>query len=129
LFAPLDFFMGLIMHSLSRRNEYEADRYAVTVTGDSVAMISALKKLAADNLTNLTPHPMYVFLNYSHPPMPERVRPSRAMRRIKPLPENGNHWISIKKRGPEASFLILSVTPAEIRDDSPKQFLKRVARL
>lgn len=73
LFAPLDFFMGLILHSLSRRNEYEADRFAVAVTGDSVAMISALKKLAADNLTNLTPHPMYVFLNYSHPPMPERV--------------------------------------------------------
>ena len=73
LFAPLDFFLGLMMHSLSRRNEYEADRFAVAVTGDPTAMIAALKKLAADNLTNLTPHPMYVFLNYSHPPMPARV--------------------------------------------------------
>jgi len=73
LFSPLDFFMGLVMHSLSRRNEYEADRFAVAVTGDPAAMITALKKLAADNLTNLTPHPMYVFLNYSHPPMPARI--------------------------------------------------------
>lgn len=73
LFSPLDFCMGLVLHSLSRRNEYEAARFAVAVTGDPAAMMTALKKLAADNLTNLTPHPMYVFLNYSHPPMPERI--------------------------------------------------------
>ncbi|MCP3952111.1 MAG: M48 family metallopeptidase [Desulfobacterales bacterium] len=74
LFAPLDFFVALGMHSLSRRNEYEADRFAVSATGNPVAMVTALKKLASDNLTNLTPHPLYVFLNYSHPPMPARVR-------------------------------------------------------
>ena len=74
LFAPLDFFMGLALHALSRRNEYEADRFAVTYTGNPAALVKALKKLAADNLTNLTPHPFYVFLNYSHPPMPARVR-------------------------------------------------------
>ena len=83
LFAPLDFFIGLIMHGLSRRNEYEADRFAVAVTGDPAAMITALKKLAADNLTNLTPHPLFVFLNYSHPPMPERIM---AIQRLSPGP-------------------------------------------
>ena len=74
LFAPLDFFVGLGLHSLSRRNEYEADRFAVSATGNPTAMVTALKKLSADNLTNLTPHPLYVFLNYSHPPMPARIR-------------------------------------------------------
>ena len=66
--------MGLGLHSLSRRNEYEADRFAVSATGNPAAMVTALKKLSADNLTNLTPHPLYVFLNYSHPPMPARIR-------------------------------------------------------
>jgi STE24 endopeptidase len=74
LFAPLDFFVGLGLHSLSRRNEYEADRFAVSATGNPTAMVTALKRLSADNLTNLTPHPLYVFLNYSHPPMPARIR-------------------------------------------------------
>jgi STE24 endopeptidase len=74
LFAPIDFFAGLVMKSLSRRNEFEADRFAVAATGNPTAMITALKKLASDNLTNLTPHPLYVFLNYTHPPMLERIR-------------------------------------------------------
>jgi len=74
LFAPLDFFVGLGLHSLSRRNEYEADRFAVATTGSPTAMVTALKKLSADNLANLTPHPLYVFLNYSHPPLPARIR-------------------------------------------------------
>jgi STE24 endopeptidase len=74
LFTPLDFFVGLGLQSLSRRNEYEADRFAVSATGNPAAMVTALKKLSADNLTNLTPHPLYVFLNYSHPPVPARVR-------------------------------------------------------
>ena len=61
------------MQIFSRKNEYEADRYASETTEDSQSMIDALKKLSADNLSNLTPHPFYVFLNYSHPPVLQRI--------------------------------------------------------
>lgn len=73
LYSPLDFFIGLLMQLVSRKNETEADRFAVKTTNDSQSMIDALKKLSAHNLTNLTPHPFYVFLNYSHPPVLERI--------------------------------------------------------
>jgi STE24 endopeptidase len=73
LYSPLDFFMGMVMQMVSRKNETAADRFAVETTGDPQAMADALKKLSAHNLTNLTPHPFYVFLNYSHPPVLERI--------------------------------------------------------
>jgi len=73
LYSPLDFFIGLLMQMVSRKNETEADRFAVETTNDSQSMIDALKKLSAHNLTNLTPHPFYVFLNYSHPPVLQRI--------------------------------------------------------
>jgi STE24 endopeptidase len=73
LYSPLDFFMGMIMQMVSRKNETAADRFAAETTGDPRSMVDALKKLSAHNLTNLTPHPFYVFLNYSHPPVLERV--------------------------------------------------------
>ena len=74
LYAPLDFFMGLVLQVVSRKNETAADRFAVETTGDPQAMADALKKLSAHNLNNLTPHPFYVFLNYSHPPVLERIK-------------------------------------------------------
>ncbi len=74
LFSPLDFFLGILLQMRSRKNEYEADRFAVQSTGNPRAMIRALKKLAAHNLSNLLPHPFYVFLHYSHPPVGERLR-------------------------------------------------------
>jgi STE24 endopeptidase len=74
LYSPLDFFISLLMQLVSRKNETEADRFAVKTTNDSQSMIDALKKLSAHNLTNLTPHPFYVFLNYSHPPVLERIK-------------------------------------------------------
>jgi len=74
LFAPIDLFVGLFLQYVSRRNEYEADRFAVKTTKNPGAMSMALKKLSVKNLTNLTPHPFYVVLNYSHPPVLERVR-------------------------------------------------------
>lgn len=73
LFAPIDFFLGIIMQALSRKDEYEADRFAVQTTNDPVSMANALKKLSVDNLTNLYPHRLFVLLNYSHPPVLQRI--------------------------------------------------------
>jgi len=74
LYSPLGFFIGLFMQALSRKNETEADRFSAETTRDPGAMAAALKKLSMHNLTNLLPHPLYVFLNYSHPPVLERIR-------------------------------------------------------
>ncbi|MCK6621949.1 MAG: M48 family metallopeptidase [Calditrichaceae bacterium] len=77
LYSPIEMILSIFLQIFSRKNEYEADRYAVETTGSREDMISALKKLSAHNLANLTPHPFYVFLNYSHPPMLERIRAIR----------------------------------------------------
>jgi len=73
LFAPIDFFVGILMQVRSRANEYQADRFSAETTKDPQAMIHALKKLSVHNLSNLLPHPFYVFLNYSHPPVLQRI--------------------------------------------------------
>lgn len=74
LYSPMDFFIGIFMQILSRSNETAADRFAAKTTGDPRSMVDALKKLSVDNLTNLCPHPFYVFLTHSHPPVLERIR-------------------------------------------------------
>lgn len=74
LYSPLDFFIGLFMQMLSRRNETAADRFSAETTHDPQSMVAALKKLSVHNLSNLMPHPFYVFLNYSHPPVLQRIR-------------------------------------------------------
>lgn len=73
LYAPIDMILSVFMQMLSRRHEYEADAFAARTTGRPEDMISTLKKLSKDNLSNLTPHPLYVFLNYSHPPVIKRI--------------------------------------------------------
>ena len=73
LYAPLDGIMGMAIQALSRRHEYAADSFAVQTSGKKEAMIVALKKLSVHNLSNLRPHPFYVFLNYSHPPVLKRI--------------------------------------------------------
>ena len=73
LYAPVDFFLGIIGHCVSRRHEFAADRFAATTTGKVRPMVDALKKLSLHNLSNLSPHPLYVFLNYSHPPVLQRI--------------------------------------------------------
>ncbi len=73
LYAPIELFIGILLQMISRKNEYAADRFAVQTTRSGNAMVKALKKLSAHNLSNLTPHPFFVLLNYSHPPVVERV--------------------------------------------------------
>ena len=74
LFQPIEFFVGLLMQMVSRRNEFEADRFAAETLGGGEDLIFALKKLSSDNLSNLTPHPAYIFLHYSPPPVLQRIR-------------------------------------------------------
>jgi len=73
LYGAIDFVLGLVVLYASRRHEYTADRFAVETTGKPGVMAMALKRLSRDNLSNLTPHPFYVFLHYSHPPVSERI--------------------------------------------------------
>ena len=74
LYTPLEMVLSVIMHALSRKNEYEADRFAAETIQQPQHLIEALKKLHAGNLSNLMPHSFYVFLNYSHPPLLQRIR-------------------------------------------------------
>ncbi len=84
LYAPLDMLLSIAGNALSRRNEYEADRFAADTTGMPEAMISALKKLSIDNLSNLTPHPLKVVVSYSHPPVLARIQALQQLSRDKP---------------------------------------------
>ncbi|MEE3097872.1 MAG: M48 family metallopeptidase [Bacteroidota bacterium] len=72
LFSPVGTLIGMVMNMLSRKNEYEADDYAKS-TYDGKALQLALKKLSVDSLSNLYPHPWYVFMHYSHPPLLKRL--------------------------------------------------------
>jgi STE24 endopeptidase len=72
LYSPVSEATGLLMNYVSRRHEYEADRYAST-TYKGEMLLQALKKLSANNLTNLNPHPAYVFVHYSHPTLLQRM--------------------------------------------------------
>lgn len=72
LYTPVSMIIGLVMNIISRKNEYEADNYAAS-NFNSQSLINALKKLASNNLSNLTPHPFYVWVSYSHPSLHQRV--------------------------------------------------------
>jgi STE24 endopeptidase len=79
LYAPIEMVLAIFGNMLSRRHEYAADAYAATTYGKPEAMIAALKKLSVDNLSNLAPHPLKVFLSYSHPPVLERIKALRNL--------------------------------------------------
>jgi STE24 endopeptidase len=79
LYEPVSTLLSLGMNVLSRRHEFEADRYAVQTYRKPEVFVGALKKLTVSNLSNVTPHPFYVWLNYSHPPLLERIRHIRAV--------------------------------------------------
>jgi STE24 endopeptidase len=72
LFSPISGITGLLMALLSRKNEFEADAYA-RIHFNGKALADALKKLSVDTLSNLFPHPVYVFFHYSHPPLLQRL--------------------------------------------------------
>lgn len=73
LYSPISEVLGIISNVLSRKHEFEADAYAKE-TYNGAALQTALKKLSSDNLSNLKPHPAYVFVHYSHPPVLERLK-------------------------------------------------------
>ena len=73
LYTPVSMGLGIVSNAISRKHEFEADAFAASTTGQPEAMISALKKLSASNLSNLTPHPLAVWLDYSHPPVLARI--------------------------------------------------------
>lgn len=77
LYTPLEMILSIFMKMISRQHEYEADAFASS-TFKKEPMITALKNLSKDNLSNLTPHPFYVFLNYSHPTVLQRIQSIRA---------------------------------------------------
>ena len=73
IFSPISMLSGILMNYISRKNEFEADAYAKeTFNGEDLSL--ALKKLSVDSLSNIYPHPLYVFFHYSHPPLIERLR-------------------------------------------------------
>jgi STE24 endopeptidase len=73
LFGPLSFLIATIANIFSRKNEYEADDYAKkTSAGKNLA--KALKKFSIEHLSNLTPHKLYVFFHYTHPPTIDRIQ-------------------------------------------------------
>lgn len=72
LYTPVSEILSIGMNIISRKQEFQADEFAA-VKSDSASLQSALKKLSSQNLTNLQPHPWYVFVHYSHPPLAQRL--------------------------------------------------------
>jgi len=73
VFSPISMLSGILMNYISRKNEFEADAYAKqTFNGEDLTL--ALKKLSVDSLSNIYPHPLYVFFHYSHPPLIKRLK-------------------------------------------------------
>ncbi|MGD8980284.1 MAG: M48 family metallopeptidase [Desulfobacterales bacterium] len=73
LWEPVSFFLSPVGMAISRKFEREADYYSIEITKRAKPLSTALKKMAKENLSNLRPHPLYVFFNYSHPPLLERI--------------------------------------------------------
>ena len=77
LYSPISEITGLLMNHFSRKFEYQADDYAKQ-TYAALPLVASLKKLSKNSLSNLTPHPAYVFMHYSHPPLIDRIRNLKA---------------------------------------------------
>ena len=77
LYSPISELTGLAMNYISRKFEYQADNYAKS-TFAAQPLITSLKKLSKNSLSNLTPHPAYVVVHYSHPALVQRIRNLKA---------------------------------------------------
>ncbi len=102
LYTPIELVFSVLIQMISRRNEYEADRFAAETISDPSSLVDALKRLSTSNLSNLTPHPFYVFLNYSHPPLLQRVQAIRDMQRknrVNPRVKSVNHDVHQEETG------------------------------
>lgn len=73
LFSPMSRVLGVGVQALSRKHEFEADAFAARTSGYGAELGTALKSLARENLSHLTPHPLYIWLHHSHPPLHERL--------------------------------------------------------
>jgi STE24 endopeptidase len=80
LYSPINLLVSILFNAFSRKNEFEADNYAARTTGSPEKLITSLKKLSQANLSNLTPHPLMVFVHYSHPPVLARIEKLRQFR-------------------------------------------------
>ena len=74
LYTPISLISGVLFMVISRHNEFSADKYSSDTAGMPNVLISGLKKMSKENLSNLTPHWLNVFLNYSHPPVLDRIK-------------------------------------------------------
>ena len=74
LWEPMGFVLSPVAMAISRSFERDADRFAKKTMRTAQSLVKALKKMGKDNLSNLRPHPLYVYFNYSHPPLLERIR-------------------------------------------------------
>src|SRR5207247_1507921 len=74
LLTPIERVVSIALHAWSRRNELAADAFAARTTGAGDRLASALERLSTDALSNPTPHPLYVALHCSHPPVHDRIR-------------------------------------------------------
>ena len=74
LYTPIELLLSIATQMVSRRNEYAADRWAIDTIDEAESLVAGLKRLSAGNLSNLAPHPFYVFLNHSHPPLLQRIQ-------------------------------------------------------
>jgi STE24 endopeptidase len=84
LYSPVELLLSIPLNAWSRRHEFQADRFAVDTTGRTETLVSGLKRLAEANLSNLTPHPLTVALDYSHPPLLDRIDALHSRTTTKP---------------------------------------------
>jgi len=77
IYSPVSLIVSVFFNMVSRKHEYEADEYAAGTTGSPEKLVDSLKILSQANLSNLTPHPLNVFIHYSHPPVLKRIEKLR----------------------------------------------------